>query len=197
MKKLKFIIAIIALLLQTTIMQAQYSFRSIDIQSGLSDNYVRSILKDQQGFLWFGTLNGLTRFDGFRNRIYPLTQNDGKQKSNIIQVAQDKSAQIWVTTYDGHIFCYNQDEDCMMDNASERLAQLGIKAASHNPNGKNAGGKVIIDQDKNLWYVSNYTLYYYIYDENHLYQMKLVEPVNSVTCREGIAYAQTGKATYG
>lgn len=193
MKKLKFIIAIIALLLQTTIMQAQYSFRSIDIQSGLSDNYVRSILKDQQGFLWFGTLNGLTRFDGFRNRIYPLTQNDGKQKSNIIQVAQDKSAQIWVTTYDGHIFCYNQDEDCMMDNASERLAQLGIKAASHNSNGKNAGGKVIIDQDKNLWYVSNYNLYYYIYDENHLYQMKLAEPVNSVTCREGIAYAQTGK----
>lgn len=192
MKKLKYLFVFAILLLSTTLAQAQYSFRSIDIQSGLSDNYVRSIMKDQQGYLWFGTLNGLSRYDGFHNRTYTLTQKDGKKNANIIEVAQDKSSQIWVTTYDHHIFCYNPDKDCMQDNANEILARLGIKIDHHNPK-KDTGGRVIIDQDKNLWYISGNTLYYYIYDENRLYQMKLSELINSVTCREGVAYAQTSK----
>lgn len=192
MKKLKSLFVFAILLLSTTLAQAQYSFRSIDIQSGLSDNYVRSIMKDQQGYLWFGTLNGLSRYDGFHNRSYTLTQKDGKKNANIIEVAQDKSSQIWITTYDHHIFCYNPDKDCMQDNANEILARLGIKISHHNPK-KDTRGRVIIDQDKNLWYISGYTLYYYIYDENRLYQMKLAEPINSVTCREGVAYAQTSK----
>lgn len=194
MKKLKYLFVFAILLLSTTLAQAQYSFRSIDIQSGLSDNYVRSIMKDQQGYLWFGTLNGLSRYDGFHNRTYTLTQKDGKKNANIIEVAQDRSSQIWVTTYDHHIFCYNPDKDCMQDNANEILARLGIKIGHHNPK-KDTGGRVIIDQDKNLWYISGNTLYYYIYDENRLYQMKLSEPINSVTCREGVAYAQTSKGS--
>lgn len=194
MKKLKYLFVFAILLLSTTLAQAQYSFRSIDIQSGLSDNYVRSIMKDQQGYLWFGTLNGLSRYDGFHNRSYTLTQKDGKKNANIIEVAQDKSSQIWVTTYDHHIFCYNPDKDCMQDNANDHLARLGIKIGHHNPK-KDTGGRVIIDQDKNLWYISGNTLYYYIYDENRLYQMKLSEPINSVTCREGVAYAQTSKGS--
>ena len=192
MNKLKYLFVFIVLLLSTTLAQAQYSFRSIDIQSGLSDNYVRSIMKDQQGYLWIGTLNGLSRYDGFHNRSYTLTQKNGKKNANIIEVAQDKSSQIWVTTYDHHIFCYNPDKDCMQDNANEILARLGIKISHYNPK-KDTGGRVIIDQDKNLWYISGYTLYYYIYDENRLYQMKLSELINSVTCREGVAYAQTSK----
>lgn len=192
MNKIKYFLVIISLILSSTSIWAQYNFRSIDIQSGLSDNFVRSIMKDQQGYLWFGTLNGLSRYDGFHNRTYTLTQKDGKKNANIILVAQDKSSQIWVTTYDQHIFCYNPEKDCMQDNASELLARLGIKANHHNPR-KATDGKVIIDQDKNLWYLSGNTLYYYIYDEHHLLQMNLTEPLISVTCREGIAYALTGK----
>ena len=194
MKKLKFIVTIILLsLLSATVSQAQYCFRSIDIESGLSDNFVRSIMKDQQGYLWFGTMNGLTRYDGFNNRTYTLTQKDGKTNANILLVAQDKASQIWVTTYDGHTFCYNPENDCMTDNANERLARLGIKAASHNSGKKNTAGRVVIDHDKNLWYISGNTLYYYMYDEHRLLQMPLAEPITSVTCREGIAYALTDK----
>lgn len=192
MNKTKCLIAIIALLLSATLSKAQYCFRSIDIQSGLSDNYVRSILKDQQGYMWFGTLNGLSRYDGFCNRTYTLTQKDGRKNVNILRVAQDKAAQIWVTTYDGHTFCYNPEKDCMTDNAYDLLARLGIKPASHKSS-KTAAGKVIVDHDKNLWYLSGNTLYYYMYDEHRLLQMSLAEPPTSVSCRDGIAYALTGK----
>lgn len=192
MNKTKCLIAIIVLLLSATLSKAQYCFRSIDIQSGLSDNYVRSILKDQQGYMWFGTLNGLSRYDGFCNRTYTLTQKDGRKNVNILRVAQDKAAQIWVTTYDGHTFCYNPEKDCMTDNAYDLLARLGIKPASHKSS-KTAAGKVIVDHDKNLWYLSGNTLYYYMYDEHRLLQMSLAEPPTSVSCRDGIAYALTVK----
>lgn len=192
MNKIKCLITIIALLLSATLSKAQYCFRSIDIQSGLSDNYVRSILKDQKGYMWFGTLNGLSRYDGFHHRTYTLTQKDGKKNNNILRVAQDKASQIWVTTFDGHTFCYNPEKDCMQDNANDLLARLGIKPASHETD-KTAGSKVIIDHDKNLWYISGHTLYYYMYDEHRHLQMNLAEPLTSVSCRDGIAYALTGK----
>lgn len=35
------------------------NFRNLDVKSGISDNYVRSVLRDQYGFMWFATLNGL------------------------------------------------------------------------------------------------------------------------------------------
>ena len=194
MNKLKYLVTIILLLLlSTTLSQAQYCFRSIDIQSGLSDNFVRSIMKDQQGYIWIGTMNGLSRYDGFNNRTYTLTQKDGKKYINILQVAQDKASQIWVTTYDGHIFCYNPEKDCMMDNADEMLAELGIKGTLHKASKAKTTGRVIIDHDNNLWYVSGNTLYYYMYDERHLLQMSLAEPITSVACREGIAYALSDK----
>lgn len=39
------------------------NFRNLDVKSGISDNYVRSVLRDQYGFMWFATLNGLNRYD--------------------------------------------------------------------------------------------------------------------------------------
>lgn len=38
-----------------------YAFRSLDINNGLSQNTVHAILQDKQGFMWFGTKDGLDR----------------------------------------------------------------------------------------------------------------------------------------
>lgn len=45
---------------------AGYEFRSLNVGDGLAGCRVNCITKDQQGFLWFGTDAGLSRFDGFR-----------------------------------------------------------------------------------------------------------------------------------
>ena len=45
---------------------ARLVFRTFDVKSGISDNYVLSILRDQYGFMWFGTINGLNRYDGYQ-----------------------------------------------------------------------------------------------------------------------------------
>ena len=50
------------------------NFRNLDVKSGISDNYVRSVLRDQYGFMWFATLNGLNRYDGYQFKKYTTTQ---------------------------------------------------------------------------------------------------------------------------
>ena len=89
---------------------AQYNFRNIDIRMGLRNNYVRTIVKDSQGFVWLGTLNGLSRYDGFRIRNYDIVQKDGKINNNILRIAQDKHQTLWITTLDGRLFCYDKEE---------------------------------------------------------------------------------------
>ena len=41
-----------------------YNYAHLTINEGLCDNYIRAIHKDQQGFIWIGTSNGLDRYDG-------------------------------------------------------------------------------------------------------------------------------------
>ena len=190
MKQLNTITLLIILLLVFTYSKAQYNFRSLDIRSGLSDNFVRTILKDQKGFLWFGTLNGLTRYDGFHNRPYALTTKNGKDNNNVLLIQQDKSGQTWVTTYDGSLFCYNTTKDCMEDNASEYLATLGINL-KQDKTSQGKSEKLCIDQDKNLWFIQGKSIFYYLFDAHRLYQMSLSEAPTWITCRGGLAFALT------
>ena len=50
--------------------EGQYAFRSLDINNGLSQNTVHAILQDKQGFMWFGTKDGLDRYDGISFRTF-------------------------------------------------------------------------------------------------------------------------------
>ena len=45
-------------------------FRRLDTREGLSNSMVSSILRDSQGYMWFGTGYGLNRYDGYRFKTY-------------------------------------------------------------------------------------------------------------------------------
>ncbi len=44
-------------------------FEHITVDDGLPENSVRAILQDSSGFLWFGTMNGLVRYDGYELKV--------------------------------------------------------------------------------------------------------------------------------
>ena len=81
----------------------EYNISQLSIQNGLSNNSVRCIYQDKKGFIWFGTYDGLNRYDGtefktFRNRISDSTS---LPHNYIYTVHEDAQHNIWVGTGQG------------------------------------------------------------------------------------------------
>lgn len=79
------------------------SFKRISYNEGLSQNSVISIYQDQQGFIWFGTLGGLNKYNGYELEVY---QNNLKEPSTlnsdrIYDIAEDASNTLWIATIQG------------------------------------------------------------------------------------------------
>ena len=71
-------------------------FVRLSTDQGLSDSVVFNILHDDQGFMWFGTPNGLNRYDGYEFKVYrPGAANGGLSGSIIIGLIKDRSGSLW------------------------------------------------------------------------------------------------------
>lgn len=97
------------LVLQTLIFAQGIEFKHLTVESGLSNNKVNCVLEDKVGFIWFGTEDGLNRFDGYGIKIYRHQDNDKNSLSsnNIWSMYQDKDGYIWIGTKTGEINRYN------------------------------------------------------------------------------------------
>ena len=89
--------------------QKIHKFDRISVVDGLSHNYVQSILCDDKGFLWFGTWDGLNRYDGRQFKIFKVNPNRKNTLTNnrIIDLWQDKQHVMWVKTNDGYVHYFD------------------------------------------------------------------------------------------
>ncbi len=91
----------------------KYRTVHLDIDDGLSQGVVTSMLKDVNGFLWIGTEAGLNRFDGNTFKIY-FTDKNKKNKTiigdNINSLIEDSLHNIWIGTDKG-LSCYDIKAD--------------------------------------------------------------------------------------
>ena len=86
-------------------------FSTITSTQGLSQNTVNCVLQDRRGFLWFGTANGLNRYDGRAFKIYrnELTNKNSLSNNYVISLLEDRQGYIWVGTYGGGLNRMNPD----------------------------------------------------------------------------------------
>jgi len=79
------------------------SFKHYSVEDGLSQNTVMAILQDRKGFMWFGTWDGLNKFDGYQFTIFKSLPGDNSNISTnrIDLIHEDKFGFIWIQTYDG------------------------------------------------------------------------------------------------
>ncbi|WP_245949459.1 ligand-binding sensor domain-containing protein [Echinicola strongylocentroti] len=80
-----------------------YKFTHFTSQDGLPQNSILAILQDDMGYLWFGTDDGLARFDGYQFTVYKHQfQNPNSLNNNVIRgLVQDKNGYIWISTEGG------------------------------------------------------------------------------------------------
>jgi ligand-binding sensor domain-containing protein/signal transduction histidine kinase len=83
--------------------QDEFQFVHFTAEDGLSLNAVTKIIQDDNGFLWFGTYNGLNRYDGYNFKIFLPEADNPKSISNhsIWALLKDNKGFIWVGTLDG------------------------------------------------------------------------------------------------
>ena len=86
----------------------QYKLKNITTVNGLSQSSVIAIHQDLKGQMWFGTRDGLNRYDGSTMTVFRNNPNDLSTICNndILSIEGDKSGNIWVGTYNG-LNCYN------------------------------------------------------------------------------------------
>ncbi|PKB17991.1 hybrid sensor histidine kinase/response regulator transcription factor [Flavobacterium sp. 5] len=81
-----------------TAFSQEYSVKFLDISNGLSNNSVITIYQDSDGFMWFGTYDGLNRYDGYNFKVYRNKINDKNSLSfnTIYNIEGDSKKNIWV-----------------------------------------------------------------------------------------------------
>jgi ligand-binding sensor domain-containing protein/signal transduction histidine kinase len=87
-------------------LSAQYNtanFDHISVEDGLSQSEVYSILKDRQGFMWFGTVDGLNKYNGYTFIHYKHDPYDSTSLSHnqIHHLYEDKAGDLWIGTLNG------------------------------------------------------------------------------------------------
>lgn len=112
MKRLILLIAMLILCAHLSIVNAQRIFStSYTMDDGLAANRVYSILQDSCGFMWFGTDDGLSRFDGIRFKNYYLSEYINSTTSNSVKkIITDRRGRMWIGL-DSGIVIYDYKTD--------------------------------------------------------------------------------------
>ena len=86
-----------------------YPVKFLDISDGLSNNSVTTIFQDSDGYMWFGTYDGLNRYDGYNFKVFRNRINDKKSLpfNTIYNIEGDLQKNLWIGGSNG-LCIYNK-----------------------------------------------------------------------------------------
>jgi signal transduction histidine kinase/ligand-binding sensor domain-containing protein/CheY-like chemotaxis protein len=142
------ILPLVLLLACSAVAQPEtYYFKNYQVGDGISSNTITCIAQDHKGFMWFGTRNGLNRFDGyaFKTFTHDLLDSSSLGSNSVLSILEDSRGILWVGTHNG-IYCFDPQRE--------------IFTPMHAiPAGETSA--IIEDRQQNIWIVSDFTLYRY------------------------------------
>ena len=155
MQRLRILVILILLSLMplyslAVLNEGQYAFRSLDINNGLSQNTVHAILQDKQGFMWFGTKDGLDRYDGISFRTF--MKESGTLGNNFItSLYEDNLGQIWIGTDVGlYVYCPQMEKVRHFTLISN--SNIDIDCTVNLITGDQKGGIWVVTQTRGIFY---------------------------------------------
>ncbi len=84
----------------TSAQPREFKFEHVSVELGLSQCTVGAIFQDSRGFIWFGTADGLNRYDGYSFKHYKHNPGNSNSLShnNISAIAEDREGMLWFGT---------------------------------------------------------------------------------------------------
>jgi signal transduction histidine kinase/ligand-binding sensor domain-containing protein/DNA-binding response OmpR family regulator len=120
-------------------------FKHLTNNNGLSQNLVLSIAQDSEGFMWFGTKDGLNKYDGYRFKVFQNEPNNPNSISSnyISSLFSDNNGKLWIGTENGIVNVYNA--------TSQSFQKISLPLSQSKS--KNSDGINTIAQDKtgDIW----------------------------------------------
>ncbi|HVI48572.1 MAG TPA: histidine kinase [Chitinophaga sp.] len=128
--------------------------RNYNVKDGLANATVYAAVQDKDGFIWFATPTGVSKFDGKRFRNY--SKKDGLTDNDVIKLAADSKGRLWFFTLNGKPSFYaksvihNEDNDSTLRfNSRTHYMQYAFESKDQNrgkSNGKN--------QSELIWFLN-------------------------------------------
>ncbi len=111
-------------------------FEHLTDAHGLSQNAVFCILQDRKGFMWFGTQDGLNRYDGYTFTVYRHDPDDSASISDnfVTAIYEDRQGLLWVGTqaaglnrfdrFTERFVCYRHDPSNLASSSHDRVTAI-------------------------------------------------------------------------
>jgi signal transduction histidine kinase/ligand-binding sensor domain-containing protein/DNA-binding response OmpR family regulator len=105
----KIIILLMTLLPLTLSGQFKSAFTHYSVEDGLSEGVVLTMHQDREGLMWFGTFDGLNRFDGYNFKVYKSGFNSsyGLTNNRVDRITEDDLGYLWIMNNDGEVYRMN------------------------------------------------------------------------------------------
>ena len=86
-----------------TVLHSTSSYYTYSISDGLSNSTIKAIYQDKMGYMWFGTKDGINRFDGNEIRTYrsDVQQRNAVFNNDITFIAGDENGYMWIGSFNG------------------------------------------------------------------------------------------------
>lgn len=123
-------------------------FRHLTSSQGLSNNISLDITRDQNGFLWIATQDGLNRYDGTNFKIYKpdITYPKGLKTTSIQTLFADQNDYLWIGGSQGDLHRF--------DTGTEEVVTYNLQTGTNLQNPQSAIIKIIQDYTGILWIIS-------------------------------------------
>ncbi len=120
-------------------------FDHLALDQGLSQSNILSILQDSEGYMWFGTENGLNRYNGYEFDHFKRERGNPDALANdfIFDVAEDADGNLWIATNGGGL--------AMLDRESGAFVSYRHDANDAGSIGSNVVRRVLVDEDGSIW----------------------------------------------